>query len=447
MQSFLLFIYSVALWAVQPLLRFKLKRRAALEPLYGQFTEERFGYYSEGAGEHAGGQGFVWIHAVSLGETRAAAILLASLRQQMPTMQLLLTHSTATGRQEGAKLLRAGDQQVWLPWDTQGATQRFFSHFKPRLGIIMETEVWPNLCAAAQQAGVPMALANARLSDASLRKAQRIAWLAQPAYASFAQVWAQTQPDAQRLASAGAHHTTVLGNIKFDATLPAAQLAEGRAWRAALAKPVVLLASSREGEETLFTKEIWHFSDVDIEKLAINSVVNVSGTTHAQKVQAVQWLVVPRHPQRFDEVAALLKQAGLSVSRRSDWAGTPEPADVWLGDSLGEMALYYAMADCALLGGSFAPLGGQNLIEAIAAGCPVVMGPHTFNFADAASTAQDHGAACRVQDMAQGVQTALQLACTDAQKQAMQRAGEQWLALSRGAVQRTAQAVSAMLKR
>ncbi len=462
MANLLLCAYSAALWLAQPLLRAKLRRRAAAEPLYGQFTQERFGVYrTAGAGQSASAQGFVWIHAVSLGETRAAAILLIQLRQQTPNMQLLLTHSTATGREEGAKLLRPGDVQAWLPWDTLGATKRFLSHFKPRMGIVMETEVWPSLCASAQRAGVPLVLANARLSAVSLRKAQRMAWLARPAYSSFAQVCAQTQLDAERLATAGARHITVQGNIKFDATLPADQIAQGRAWRAALARPVVMLASSREGEEAMFIQEIKQFSDVDISKFAINNVVNLmnkeataSDTERGGQAARVQWLIVPRHPQRFDEVAALLAAAGLSVSRRSQWqsapgstgAVTPEPADVWLGDSLGEMALYYALADCALLGGSFAPLGGQNLIEAIAAGCPVVMGPHTFNFADAATTALDHGAALRVQGMARGVQTSVQLACTDAQKQAMQLAGEQWLALSRGAVQRTAQAVYEVLK-
>jgi 3-deoxy-D-manno-octulosonic-acid transferase len=455
-------IYSTALWLAQPLLRAKLRSRAAAEPLYGQFIEERFGVYSTASSAPpASAQGYVWIHAVSLGETRAAAILLTQLRQQMPSMRLLLTHSTATGREEGAKLLRAGDVQVWLPWDTLGATQRFLSHFKPRMGIVMETEVWPSLCNSAQRAGVPLVLANARLSAVSLRKAQRMAWLARPAYGSFAQVWAQTPLDAERLAKAGARHITVQGNIKFDATLPADQIAQGRAWRAALARPVVMLASSREGEEALFIQEIKQFSEVDIGKFAIINEVNSVAkdlsqpdSEHATQAAGVQWLIVPRHPQRFDEVAALLAHAGLSVSRRSQWqsapgstgAVSPEPADVWLGDSLGEMALYYALADCALLGGSFAPLGGQNLIEAIAAGCPVVMGPHTFNFADAAATALDHGAALRVQSMAQGVQTAVALASTAQDIAVMKAAAEQWLALSRGAVQRTAQAMVALLR-
>jgi 3-deoxy-D-manno-octulosonic-acid transferase len=362
-----------------------------------------------------------------LGETRATAILLAQLREALPGMRLLLTHSTATGREEGHKLLHSGDVQAWLPWDTRAATAQFFKHFQPRIGIVMETEVWPNLCAAAQRAGVPMVLANARLNDKSMRTAQRIAWLARPAYASFVQVWAQTEADAQRLKAVGAQSVGVQGNVKFDAAPTDALVQRGRAWRTTSGRPVVLLASSREGEESLFLEQIKALAQRNNAQAAMLSVV--------------QWLIVPRHPQRFDEVAALITQAGLTLSRRSQWSDTPVPSDVWLGDSLSEMALYYGLSDCALLGGSFAPLGGQNLIEAIAAGCPIVMGPHTFNFADAATTAVEQGAALRVEDMQRGVEAALQLIADVAGREAMQHSGSQWLAGSRGAAQRMAQAV------
>jgi 3-deoxy-D-manno-octulosonic-acid transferase len=427
--------YSAALWLAQPVLRAKLRRRAAVEPLYGEQLGERFGRYNLASNIFNGGNGCIWIHAVSLGETRAAAILLAQLREALPGMQLLLTHSTATGREEGRKLLHSGDVQAWLPWDTRAATAQFFKHFQPRIGIVMETEVWPNLCAAAQHAGIPMVLANARLNDKSLRTAQRVAWLARPAYASFAQVWAQTQADAQRLKAIGAQNVSVQGNVKFDAAPAQALVLRGRAWRAASGRPAVLLASSREGEESLFLEQIRALAQANNAQAAINS--------------GVQWLIVPRHPQRFDEVASLITQAGLTLSRRSQWSGDSssalQPTDVWLGDSLSEMAMYYGLSDCALLGGSFAPLGGQNLIEAIAAGCPVVMGPHTFNFADAATTAVEQGAALRVEDMRRGVEAALQLIADTSGREAMQRAGNQWLAGSRGAAQRMAQAVVRLL--
>lgn len=411
-------LYSLALRAAQPLLRRKLRRRGRAEPGYLVAVEERFGAY-----ESATDPGRLWIHAVSLGETRAAAILLQALRQVDPGLRVLLTHGTATGRAEGAKLLRAGDAQAWLPWDTPAAVTAFLDHFQPSAGVLMETEVWPNLTAACRARGVPLALANARLSAKSLRQALRLASLARPAYGALAAVWAQTEADAQRLRELGAPVGAVFGNLKFDATPDAAQLARGQAWRAAAGRPVVAFASSREGEETAFLRA-------------------------AQAHAGVQWLLVPRHPQRFDEVARFAAEAGFTVARRSAWGdGPPVAAQVWIGDSLGEMALYYGLADVALLGGSFAPLGGQNLIEAAACGCPVVMGPHTFNFAEAAERAQAAGAALRVGDMKEGVNVAVALAGDAGDRERAAQAGLAFAEAHRGAAMRTAEAVRELVGR
>lgn len=410
-------LYTLGMYAAQPLLRRKLRRRGAKEPGYLEHVEERFGRYAD-----ITEPGRLWIHAVSLGETRAAAILVDALRRADPQLRLLVTHGTATGRAEGQRLLREGDAQAWLPWDTPGAVERFLAHFKPSAGVLMETEVWPNLAAACRAHDVPLVLANARLSQKSLNQARRLAKLSRPAYAALRAVWAQTEGDARRLAEAGATVKGVFGNLKYDATPDAAQLQQGRAWRAACERPVVMFASSREGEEAEFLRAIAEQRDV-------------------------QWLLVPRHPQRFDEVAALVAQAGFTVARRSAWSGEPAPAQVWIGDSLGEMALYYGLADVALLGGSFAPLGGQNLIEAAACGCPVVMGPHTFNFAEAAELAAQAGAARRVGSMEEGVRAAVELARdADAQRAAAQ-AGERFAAAHRGAAQKTVQAILALLER
>ena len=200
-----LWLYSTLAWAAQPLLRRKLRRRAQAEPGYAQHVPERFGHYANAPRVPQSGEPpLVWIHAVSLGETRAAAILLKALRARWPGVRVLLTHGTATGRAEGAKLLQPGDLQAWLPWDTPGAVQRFVRHFRPQLGLLMETEVWPNLVAVCRAQGVPLVLANARLNATSLRKAQRLSWLSRPAYAGLAAVWAQTEEDAQRLRSLGA---------------------------------------------------------------------------------------------------------------------------------------------------------------------------------------------------------------------------------------------------
>lgn len=435
-------LYSALMWAAQPLLRRKLRRRARIEPGYGAGVAERFGRYGAPAAlAPVDGRPLVWIHAVSLGETRAAAILLAQLRVQLPAMRLLLTHGTATGRAEGAKLLQPGDSQAWLPWDTPGAVRRFLRHFRPQLGVLLETEVWPNLIAACRAQQLPLALVNARLNARSLRQAQRLGWLARPAYRSLAAVWAQTEADAARLRLLGAPVQGVWGNLKFDVQPDAAQLAQGRAWRAQQPRPVLLLASTREGEEALWLAALQQKPTPELTAQAQAAIELIASG-------GVQWLLVPRHPQRFDAVAAQVQAAGLRVSRRSQWdAQGPASADVWLGDSLGEMALYYGLADACLLGGSFAPLGGQNLIEAAACACPIVLGPHTFNFAQAAADACAAGAALRVPDMAAALQAGAQLLQDGAALAQARQAALQFAQAHQGAAQATARALHDLLQK
>jgi len=428
-----LWLYSLLVWLAQPLVRGKLARRARAEPGYGRAVAERFGYYArplDSLMPHSStsGQGsFLWIHAVSLGETRAAATLLVALRAQWPDMRLLLTHGTATGRAEGEKLLLPGDVQVWQPWDTRGAVDRFLRQFHPAVGILMETEVWPNLAAGCRARGVPLVLANARLSEKSLASALRLGPLARAAYGALTAVWAQTEADAARLAQLGAPVRGVLGNLKFDAAPDADQLAQAREWRAPGTRPVLLLASSREGEEVLWLE---NFKKNTPPAPAGKGLPAIDSEASGRAAKPL-WLIVPRHPQRFDEVFALLSRAGLAVARRSQWGQPPQDADVWLGDALGEMALYYGLADVALLGGSFAPLGGQNLIEAAACGCPVVMGPHTFNFAEVAEQAAASGAALRVADMGEGLRAARDWAA-DGPRLAAARAQATQFAAARG---------------
>ncbi|QNP50383.1 3-deoxy-D-manno-octulosonic acid transferase [Diaphorobacter aerolatus] len=408
-----------------PLLRRKLRRRAETEPGYALAVPERFGVYDIAPrGPSEAGRPLIWIHAVSLGETRAAAILLKELRELLPQMQLLLSNGTATGREEGRKLLRGGDIQVWQPWDSRQAVGRFLRNFRPDIGVLMETEIWPNLVAGCKARGIPLVLANARMNEKSWRGAKRFAWLARPAYRSLRAVWAQTESDARRLTDIGAPVRAVLGNLKFDSVPDARLLARGRGWRAASARPVVLFASSREGEEAAWL-HAW---------LAAREAL-------AQRGQQVQWLLVPRHPQRFDEVMALCADAGLTVSRRSTWADEPPTADVWLGDSMGEMAQYYGMAHAAMLGGSFEPLGGQNLIEALSCDCPVIMGPHTFNFAEAAELAAEAGVALRAADMHEGVTEAVRLVNEPARLADLASRCHAFTSAHRGAARSTAWAV------
>ncbi|MDH4449227.1 MAG: 3-deoxy-D-manno-octulosonic acid transferase [Rhodoferax sp.] len=424
-------LYTALTYAAQPWVRRKLARRAQAEPLYGAWVEQRFGVYdlAPWPAPGAGRAPVVWLHAVSLGETRAAAALLARLRERMPGMRLVLTHGTATGREAGAALLQAGDVQVWQPWDTPTAVGRFLAHFKPDVGLLMETEVWPNLVAGCAQRGVPLCLVNARMSEKTYRASRRLRGLSAAAYRGLHAVWAQSQADAQRLRALGAPVQGVLGNFKFDATPDAALLAQGRAWRAAAGRPVLLFASAREGEEQMLL-------DVLAQQRPLASPT---------PPLPFQLLVVPRHPQRFAEVAQRCAEAGYSVGLRSQWGEAPPVADVWVGDSLGEMALYYGMAHVALLGGSFAPLGGQNLIEAAACGVPVFMGPHLFNFAEAATLAAEAGAALRCADIADAVDQAVATAHDATRLHAMQDAALGLGAAHRGAALKTATEVAAVV--
>jgi 3-deoxy-D-manno-octulosonic-acid transferase len=430
-------LYGAFTRLAQPLVRRKLKKRAVAEPGYALAVEERFGVYDASLT----GTDWCWIHAVSLGEARAAGILLIELRRQHPGVPILLTHGTATGRDEGAKLLEPGDLQVWQPWDTPKAVAAFLDRFRPRIGVLMETEVWPEMVAACVELGIPLVLANARLNEKSLASAERFAWLARPAYSALAAVWAQTEADSHRLVSLGAKVAGVYGNLKFDAAPDIRQLAAADKLRETLPKPIVVFASSREGEEQMLLDVLKRFgavAPVPPAHAAINSI--------AKRVHEVQWMIVPRHPQRFDEVAALVASHGFGVARRSEATDELSDAEIWLGDSLGEMALYYGLADVALLGGSFEPLGGQNLIEAAACGCPVVMGPSTFNFAEAAELSLAAGAALRVADMEQAVKAALALIGNPAKRETMVQAAMAFSSSNRGAAQRTAAAVLALVQ-
>ncbi len=412
------FLYNLLTRLLQPWVRRKLHRRALQEPLYGEHIGQRFGRYDTPPQAMA-----LWIHAVSLGETRAAGILLTELRRVRPDLRVLLTHGTATGLAQGRALMLPGDAQAWLPWDTPESVAGFLDHFQPRLGLLMETEVWPQLVTACQTRGIPLVLANARLSEKSLRKALRLGIWARPAYQALTAVWPQNEADAQRFAVLGVRKQRILGNLKYDVRPDPDQVARGQALRQRLARPVLLLASSREGEEAAWI-DAW-----------------------PQEASALPW-VVPRHPQRFESVVDLLQDKGWQVLRASQLSWTESDLQrcqqdrvAVVGDTLGEMAFYYGLARVALLGGSFEPHGGQNLIEALACACPVVLGPHTFNFEQASAEAIECGAALRVVNLEQGVQLGLAL-CRDRTLHAqMSTQGQSLLAQHRGVAREMAKAV------
>ena len=387
--------YTALLRLALPLILLRLWWRGRREPRYREAIAERFGRYRTPAK-----QGVVWIHAVSVGEARAAAPLVKALAGQ----PILITCTTAAGRETLEQLYGDAILSAYFPYDYPKAVERFLAHFRPRLAILMETEVWPNLLSACRKRSVPVVLANARMSERSARGYARWPRLTRPAFASLSAVCAQSAADAERLRSLGAANVEVTGNLKFDAHPDAGQIAAGQAWRARLHRPVLLLASTREGEEKLLLAE------------------RAPATTLT--------LVVPRHPQRFDEVAAL------ADSRRTRQP-LPAPAErVHLGDTMGEMPFYYGACDVAVIGGSFAPLGGQNLIEALACGAPVVLGPHMFNFAEATRLALDAGAAFQAADAPSAVRAAFALLGDEELRRKMSDAGRKLCEAHRGATAR-----------
>ena len=412
-------LYTLLFFLLTPLIWLRLVWRARKQPDYLRHVGERFGRYPV-----APAGPLIWVHAVSVGETRAAQPLIEALQRQWPTHRILLTGMTPTGRDAGAQVYGDRVIQAYLPYDLPFAVNRFFRHFSPSFGVLMETEIWPNLLAVAKRQRVPVLLANARLSARSARGYQRVATLARPAFGSLAGVAAQTERDADRLRELGAAPVSVCGNLKFDVTPVPALLELGRQWRAALSgRPVWLAASTREGEESLVL-DAW-------KDVADSGALLV---------------IVPRHPQRFDEVVTLLTQRGLRVGRRSAGLSTAD-IDVWLGDSMGEMVAYYALADLAFIGGSLLPLGGQNLIEAAACGCPVLIGPHTFNFKQATEDAITAGAALRVADAADLGQQAKRLLSDVSVREGMRAAAQTFAAAHRGATQRTLALIAATTDR
>ena len=423
-------VYSL-LWVLAlPLVLARLWWRGLREPGYRRHWGERLGFY----GARVPGWHTIWVHAVSVGETRAAEPLIDALLIAFPQSRIVLTHMTPTGRETGRALFgKHGERliQSYLPYDIEFMLRRFIRQFTPRICILMETEVWPNLIAVCGER-IPVALVNARLSERSLRRAQRLGSLMTGAARAMALVAAQTEADAARVRSLGAPQVEVTGSIKFDVVPPPAALATGAWLRTRLgAAPVLLCASTRDGEEAMILDAYAALPPAGRPLLAI----------------------VPRHPQRFDEVAALIAARGFGVRRRSAF-GMPDappagraaqagagpdmaPGDVLLGDSMGEMFAYYAACDLAFVGGSLLPLGGQNLIEPCALGKPVLIGPHTFNFALATEEAIAAGGAVCVADAPALLEQAARLLADDAARSAM---GGQALAFAqrhRGATART----------
>ena len=429
-------LYSGLWWLAMPVVLGRLWWRGRKEPGYRRHWGERLAL----SGPAASSRPTIMVHAVSVGETRASEPLVDALLLAYPDSRILLTHMTPTGRATGRDLFAHHGERVvqaYLPYDTGWMTARFLRRHRPRACILMETEVWPNLIRACTRQGVPTVLANARLSERSLKRGQKAGAVMLEAARAFTLVAAQTDADAARIASLGAPNVVVTGSVKFDIVPPQAALAKGAWLRAridgAARRPVFLCASTREGEEALIL-DAWRQND--------------------DKPKNALLLLVPRHPQRFDDVAALVAARGLTLARRSQLSvgdgerdgAAPIDADVLLGDSMGEMFAYYAACDCAYIGGSLLPLGGQNLIEACALGKPVLVGEHTFNFLDATIDAVDSGAAQRVPDADALLHAAARLLRDDMARAAMGAKALAFAGRHRGATLRTVELVQRIIE-
>ena len=439
------FFYNVGIYALSPLLMAWMGLRARRAGgRWEVLSGARFGHYDAPSTLKAP----IWVHAVSLGEVRAAQPFIKALLDQGDTV--LLTHMTVTGREEAAKSFYMAIQegrlvQQWMPYDFPGSAQRFLLHYRPRMAVLIEREVWPNIIAAARSLDIPLVLASARFSDQSLRQTLRTGAVMREAYQSFQAVYAQTLQDAQRLEQAGVLGVRVSGNFKFDVTLSQEHVLRGHAFAEALPRSMITIASTREGEDELFIKAI----------LKQSERARAQGMNLADRVL---FCIVPRHPQRFEAVAGLLAESGISFVRRTEFVKTGETGAanaricsrdqnlVLLGDSLGEMPRYYAASRVAIVAGSFLPLGGQNLIEACAVGTPVVVGPYTENFEQAVFDAIEEGAAQRAPTPDAAIQLALQLLEEPQRLSRMGAAGQHWVQKHAGAVARVVAGLNELKK-
>ena len=433
----LYFVYE-ALWHVLiPFVLLRLLWRSRKNDDYLKHVRERFGFY----GTKPSFRKAVWIHAVSVGETRATQVLVESLLKE--GQSILLTHMTPTGRKTGAELYRkaiaSGQlQQAYLPYDICWAIEAFLKHYRPQLGLFMETEAWPGFVFRTKQLGVPLFLINARLSGRSFERVQHFGSAGRSLFQSFAGILAQSEPDAKRYQALGVNDVIVTGNMKFDVPEEAVNQSLGKQWKRVLREQerlVVCAASTRAGEELIMIdawKKLLSEFGSEIKPLLI---------------------VVPRHPERFTDVADLLHQSTLSFERRSnlsdprssaEFASAPHwtNVDVLLGDSMGEMEAYYNATDLVVMGGSLLPTGGQNLIEACANGCPVILGEHTYNFQQASEDAIACGAAVRIpatlpHELAQSLsETIRNLLTNTAQREMMSAKALEYASVHQGATQR-----------
>jgi 3-deoxy-D-manno-octulosonic-acid transferase len=407
-------LYSLCIYLLAPLAFALVLWRGIRDRGYWQGLGERFGF-----GSAAGQAPCIWLHAVSLGEVSAAAALVRALRARHPRTPVVLTTATPTGRARARALFGESADVRFLPYDTPGSVRRFLRRIRPRLAIIMETELWPNLFLQCERMGVPLVLANARLSEKSVSRYRRFGSLFRGVFSATTLIAAQTAEDAERFIAVGAQPalTHLVGNMKFDQDVGAATLDEGRALRSRYwgGRPTWIAGSTHAGEE--------------------QQVLSAHAALRSHLPQALL-LLVPRHPDRFDGVAELLKAGEFPFERRSLLRAVPMETPVVLVDTVGELAALYAAADVAFVGGSLVPVGGHNLLEPAALGLPVLTGPFNSNGQEIARLLVQYGAAVQVADARELAVCLARLLADADQRRRAGEAGRRAVDANRGSVAR-----------
>jgi 3-deoxy-D-manno-octulosonic-acid transferase len=419
------FIYTLLICLLAPLALLATAWRGIREPAYRERLGERFGFTRARFGSPP-----LWVHAVSMGEVQAAVPLVRELRRRYPDIPLLVTTSTPTGARRVRELFKSEVQHCYLPYDTPGAMRRFLARVQPRLLIVMETEVWPNLYRACTRRGTPIVMASARLSARSERRLRWVAGLFRSIFAGEIAVAAQTATDRERFVALGAPpaRVVVAGNLKFEQDIPAETQVRGREIREAQfpQRFVWIAGSTHAGEEQI--------------------VLDAHQQLSTQLPGALL-ILVPRHPQRFAEVREWLRSQGVAAAIRSGGVVVSPAQNVLLIDTMGELQMFYAAADVAFVGGTLVPVGGHNLLEPAALSLPVLAGPHNFNAPDIAELLIAQGAALQVTTAGELALALKSLALDGAKRREMGASGREVVEANRGSLGKVLALVETALHR
>jgi 3-deoxy-D-manno-octulosonic-acid transferase len=414
MEALMRAFYSLLFYLLIPFIVIRLLWRGIKAPAYRCRWRERFAFYHKKFA-----QGVIWFHAVSVGEAEALFPLVRQLQKQHPDIRLLITTTTPTGSARVKAVMEESVEHVYLPYDIPCAVNRFMQCFKPKIAVIMETEIWPNLFAHCGKNEIPLFIINARLSEKSARGYQKIPSLVLPALAQVKLIATQTQDDTNRFIAIGAEHEKVktLGNIKFDVEIPRETIERGLQLKANLfvGRFVWLIASTHKDEEAIFL-EIYREIKPKIPELLL--------------------VIVPRHPERFGEVKKLCEQHQLVVVMRTSGEACQQNTDIYLADTMGELKMLYAAADAAFVGGSMVPVGGHNVLEAAAVGVPVLFGPYMANFKEIAQGVLQQNAAIQCQDKDQIVSVITELHADPVYREQLTEKGKAFVRQNQGAISR-----------